>query len=290
MQDSLQTQRAFFATGETRSLRFRRARLQQLKETITAATEDIYAALKADLGKCKTEAYLSEVALALGDIDHALKHLSGWCKPQRSLIPLPFQPATGRVVPEPLGVVLIISPWNYPFHLAIGPLVSAIAAGNCAVIKPSEIAPCTSRLVAQLVSKVFSDRYVTAIEGDASIAQSLLAEPFDHIFFTGSPKIGKIVMRSAAEHLTPVTLELGGKSPCIVGASANLKVAARRIVWGKAFNAGQTCVAPDYLLVHRSVKRICWRRSRRLFRNFLVRTWRRVLTMDELRAIVIFKG
>ena len=254
MQDTLQRQRAFFATGETRSLHFRRAQLQLLKENITAATEDIYAALSADLGKCKTEAYLSEVALALGDIDYALKHLSRWCKSQRANIPIPFQPAAGRVVPEPLGVVLIISPWNYPFHLAMGPLVSAIAAGNCAIIKPSEIAPCTSGLIAQLVSQTFPEQYVTAIEGDASTSQALLAEPFDHIFFTGSPKIGKIVMRSAAEHLTPVTLELGGKSPCIVGESANLKVAARRIVWGKAFNAGQTCVAPDYLLVHCSVK------------------------------------
>ncbi|PZO18282.1 MAG: aldehyde dehydrogenase family protein [Leptolyngbya foveolarum] len=254
VQDSLQRQRAFFATGETRSLPFRRTQLQHLKENITAATEDIYAALAADLGKCKTEAYLSEVALALGDIDDALKHLSSWSKPQRVGIPLPFQPAKGKVVPEPLGVVLIISPWNYPFHLAIGPLVSAIAAGNCAIVKPSEIAPYTSKLLYQLIGRTFADDYVMAIEGDAETAKALLAEPFDHIFFTGSSTVGKLVMRAAAEHLTPVTLELGGKSPCVVSASANLEVAARRIIWGKTFNAGQTCVAPDYLLVHRSIK------------------------------------
>lgn len=254
LQARLAQQRAFFRTGKTRSLLFRRTQLQQLRETIVAATEDIYAALAADLGKCKTEAYMSEVALALGDIDYALQHLSRWSKPQRVGIPVPLQPATGRVVPEPLGVVLIISPWNYPFHLAMGPLVSAIAAGNCAIVKPSEISSHTSSLLARLINSVFATELVTVVEGDAEVAQALLSEPFDHIFFTGSPTVGKLVMQSAASHLTPVTLELGGKSPCVIGKSANIEVAARRIVWGKAFNAGQTCVAPDYLLVQRSVK------------------------------------
>ena len=254
VRESLRCQRAFFTTGETRSLSFRRAQLQRLKENIIAATEDICAVLAADLGKCETEAYLSEVSLAIGDIDYALKHLSRWNKPKRVGIPLPFQPATGQIVPEPLGVVLIISPWNYPFQLAIGPLVSAIAAGNCAIVKPSEIAPHTSKLLCQLIEQTFARDYVVAREGDAETAKALLAEPFDHIFFTGSSTVGKLVMRAAAEHLTPVTLELGGKSPCVVSASANLEVAARRIVWGKTFNAGQTCIAPDYLLVHRSVK------------------------------------
>ena len=247
-------QQAFFKTGKTRSLSFRRARLQHLKDNIAATAEDIYVALAADLGKCKTEAYMSEVALALGDIDLALQQLSHWSKPRRAGIPVPFQPATGRVVSEPLGVVLIVSPWNYPFHLAIGPLVSAIAAGNCVIVKPSEISSNTSSLLARLIGQTYADEFVTVMEGDVEVAQALLSEPFDHIFFTGSPAVGKIVMRSAAAHLTPVTLELGGKSPCVVGQSANIEVAARRIVWGKAFNAGQTCVAPDYLLVHRSVK------------------------------------
>ena len=254
VKERLSAQQAFFQAGETRSLDFRRTQLQRLKASVLSDTENIYAALKADLGKCKTEAYMSEVALAVSDIDYALKHLSSWQKPRRVGIPIPFQPASARVVPEPVGVVLIISPWNYPFHLAIGPLVSAIAAGNCAIVKPSEIAPHVSGLLARLIEQTFPTDYISVIEGDADIAQALLAESFDHIFFTGSPAIGKLVMQRAADHLTPITLELGGKSPCIVSASANIQVAARRIVWGKAFNAGQTCVAPDYLLVEERVK------------------------------------
>ena len=254
VQTQLARQRAFFKTGKTRSLSFRRTQLQRLKAAIASATEEVYEALLADLSKCKTEAYMSEVALSLGDIEFALKHLSKWSRPERVGIPVPFQPATGKVVAEPLGVVLIVSPWNYPFHLAIGPLVSAIAAGNCAMVKPSEIAPHTSSLLSQLIEQTFEPDFVSAVEGGVETSQALLAERFDHIFFTGSPAVGKVVMRAAAEHLTPVTLELGGKSPCLVGRSANLEVAARRIVWGKAFNAGQTCVAPDYLLVQRGVK------------------------------------
>ncbi|MGB3295449.1 MAG: aldehyde dehydrogenase [Phormidesmis sp.] len=250
----LQAQRLFFASGGTRSLDFRRAQLKQLKANIAAATDEISAALKADLGKCELEAYVTELALVLGDIDQALRQLASWCKPRRKSVPLVLQPARAKVVPEPLGVVLIISPWNYPLHLALGPLVSAIAAGNCAVLKPSEIAPHTSALLAKLVADTFPPEYVRVMEGDAEIAQALLAESFDHIFFTGSPAIGKVVMRAAAEHLTPVTLELGGKSPCIVTADADITVAAKRIVWGKCLNAGQACVAPDYLLVQKSVK------------------------------------
>ncbi|MEL6814473.1 MAG: aldehyde dehydrogenase family protein [Cyanobacteria bacterium J06598_3] len=250
----LQVLRSHFATGQTRSLSFRKAQLKRLSANLSAAKSDIYAALKADLGKCELEAHLSELALVLGDIDQALKHLSRWSKPQRVKVPLPFQPASAQIVPEPLGLVLIISPWNYPLQLALGPLVSAIAAGNCAVIKPSEITPNTSALLAKLVADTFDNSYVRVMEGGVETAQSLLAEPFDHIFFTGSPAVGKVVMRAAAEHLTPVTLELGGKSPCIVAPDADIAVAARRIVWGKCFNAGQTCVAPDYLLVHKSIK------------------------------------
>jgi aldehyde dehydrogenase (NAD+) len=250
----IQAQRSHFATGKTRSLSARRTQLQRLKASVLAAEVDITAALKADLGKSAFEAFLSEQALVVGDIDYALKHLPRWSKPRRVQVPLSGQPATGKVVPEPLGVVLIISPWNYPFQLAMGPLVSAIAAGNCAIIKPSEVTPHTSALLARLIRDTFASEFVSVIEGGVEASQALLSEPFDHIFFTGSPAVGKIVMRAAAEHLTPVTLELGGKSPCIVAADANIKVAARRIVWGKCFNAGQTCLAPDYLLVHSSVK------------------------------------
>lgn len=252
--EKVQRLRSHFTTGKTRSLSFRKAQLQQLSANISAAKSDIYAALKADLGKCELEAYVGELALVLGEIDQALKQLSSWCRPRRVKVPLPFQLAAGKVVSEPLGVVLIMSPWNYPFQLALGPLVSAIAAGNCAIVKPSEITPHTSALLAKLVADTFDNDYVSVIEGGVETAQSLLAESFDHIFFTGSPAVGKVVMRAAADHLTPVTLELGGKSPCIVAADADITVAARRIVWGKCFNAGQTCVAPDYLLVHKSIK------------------------------------
>lgn len=250
----IQAQRSHFATGKTRSLKARREQLTQLRASVLAAENDILTALNADLGKCPFEAFLSEVALVVGDIDHALKHLSSWSKPRSVKVPMSYQPASGKVVPEPLGVVLIISPWNYPLQLALGPLVSAIAAGNCAIIKPSEMTPHSSALLARLIADTFPAEFVSVIEGGVEASQALLAEPFDHIFFTGSPAVGKVIMRAAAEHLTPVTLELGGKSPCIVAESANIKVAAKRIVWGKCFNAGQTCVAPDYLLVHSSVK------------------------------------
>ncbi len=254
IQQAVQAQRSFFATGKTRSLTFRRRQLQQLRASLVAAEDDIFAALKADLGKCELEAYISELALVTGEIDYALKHLSRWSQPRRASIPFALQPARGQVLPEPLGVVLIISPWNYPLQLALGPLVSAIAAGNCAIIKPSEISIHTSALLAKLMTQTFSADYVNVIEGGVETAQALLAESFDHIFFTGSSAVGQVVMRAAAEHLTPVTLELGGKSPCVVAADANIAVAARRIVWGKCFNAGQTCVAPDYLLVQKQIK------------------------------------
>ena len=254
VKECIRAQRSHFATGKTRSLAFRQQQLKTLKTAVTTAADDISAALKADLGKCALEAFVSEIALVTGDIDYALKHLSGWTQPHRVRVPIPFQPASGQLAPEPLGVVLIISPWNYPFQLALGPLVSAIAAGNCAILKPSEVSAHTSALLARLIASTFPSDYVSVIEGGVETSQALLAEPFDHLFFTGSPTVGKIVMRAAAEHLTPVTLELGGKSPCVVTASANIEVAARRIVWGKCFNAGQTCVAPDYLLVDKRVK------------------------------------
>ncbi|MEM9089881.1 MAG: aldehyde dehydrogenase [Cyanobacteria bacterium P01_F01_bin.53] len=255
VQAILAAQRSYFATGKTRSLSFRRTQLKRLAAKISAAQPEIYAALKLDLGKPDVEAFLGELAIVLGDIKYALKHLASWCEPRRlAVLPLPFQPATGKIVPEPLGVVLVISPWNYPFQLALGPLISALAAGNCVVLKPSEITPNTSALIAKLISESFEPGYVTVLEGGIETSQALLAEPVDHIFFTGSTAVGKVVMRAAAEHLTPVTLELGGKSPCIVTAKADITVAARRIVWGKCFNAGQTCVAPDYLLVQKDIK------------------------------------
>ncbi|MFM7423918.1 MAG: aldehyde dehydrogenase [Elainella sp.] len=246
-------QRAFFETGATRPLGFRLAQLKALKQAVQDYQTEILAALKADLHKPELEAFLTEIGVTK-EINYALKHLPRWVKPKSASIPLEQMPAQGRIYPEPLGVVLIIGPWNYPFQLMISPLVGAIAAGNCALLKPSELAPQTSQVIAKLVKATFDPAYVSVVEGGVEVSQAVLAERFDHIFFTGGTAIGKKVMAAAANHLTPVTLELGGKSPCIVDRDIQLDYTARRIVWGKFLNAGQTCIAPDYLLVDRRVK------------------------------------
>ena len=247
-------QRSFFATGKTRSLAFRIEQLKALKQAIKSKEEEIAQALYNDLKRPRLESLAAEVSLCLKEISHALKHLKSWTKAQKVITPLALLPGSSQIIAEPLGVVLIISPWNYPFQLAISPLVNAIAAGNCAVIKPSEIASHTSQVIAQLIEKVFPSEFVTVIEGGKEVSTELLKERFDHIFFTGGAAIGKIVMAAAAKHLTPVTLELGGKSPCIVDINTDLEISAKRIAWGKFINAGQTCIAPDYLLVHSSIK------------------------------------
>jgi aldehyde dehydrogenase (NAD+) len=248
----LEQQQAFFATGQTRNLQFRRDQLQKLKTAILAYQDRIVAAAQADLGRPAFEAYF-EIAV-LKEIEMARQQLSKWAAPRRVATAIEVFPAQAWVQPEPLGLVLIIGPWNYPFQLLISPLVGAIAAGNCAILKPSEYAPQTSAVVAALVAEIFAPTFVAVVEGDKEVSQQLLAEKFDHIFFTGGTAIGRLVMAAAAQHLTPVTLELGGKSPCIVDRSARLDYAAKRIAWGKFINAGQTCVAPDYLLVDRSIK------------------------------------
>jgi aldehyde dehydrogenase (NAD+) len=248
----VQQQRAYFATGETKPLRFRLAQLQKLKQAVLDRQDDILAAVKADLGRPEFEGYFELASLM--EINVALKQLKTWMQPQKVATSVDVFPAQAWVQPDPLGVVLIIGPWNYPFSLVFSPLVGAIAAGNCAIVKPSEQAPHTSRVVADLIRSTFDPEYVAVLEGDATVSQALLAERFDHIFFTGGGAIGTIVMTAAAQHLTPVTLELGGKSPCIVDADTNLERAAKRIIWGKFINAGQTCIAPDYLLVDRRIK------------------------------------
>ncbi|NJL01323.1 MAG: aldehyde dehydrogenase [Spirulinaceae cyanobacterium SM2_1_0] len=247
-------QRQFFQTGATRSRPARRQALQRLRQGIGEQQDAILAALRADLGKPNFEALGSEIVLCIDEITYVLRHWRAWMRPQPVAASLVQRPGRAYTLAEPLGTVLILSPWNYPFQLAIAPLIGAIAAGNTAILKPSEIAPHTSQAIARLVADCFAPEWVTVVEGDKEAAQALLAEPFDHIFFTGSTQIGKVVMRAAAEHLTPVTLELGGKCPAIVTPDITLKVAVRRLVWGKFINAGQTCVAPDYLLVHRSVQ------------------------------------
>ncbi|MEM1251629.1 MAG: aldehyde dehydrogenase [Cyanobacteria bacterium P01_H01_bin.21] len=249
---SLEQQRTFFASGKTKPLDFRLTQLTKLKQAILERQADIVAAAQADLGRPEFEAYF-EIA-TLSEINLALKKLKTWMKPKRVKSNLENFPSSAWIQPDPLGVVLIIGPWNYPFQLMVSPLVGAIAAGNCAILKPSEHAPHTAKVVAELIADTFDPSYINLFEGDASVSQQLLAEKFDHIFFTGGTAIGRIVMAAAAKHLTPVTLELGGKSPCIVDADINLDHAAKRIAWGKFINAGQTCIAPDYLLVDRTIK------------------------------------
>jgi aldehyde dehydrogenase (NAD+) len=248
----LQRQRDFFATGQTKSIEFRLTQLRKLQAAVIAHQDQIVAAVQKDLGRALYEAYFELNMLA--ELKAALKHLHKWIKPQRVATTINVFPASAWVQPQPLGVVLIISPWNYPFQSALSPLVGAIAAGNCAIIKPSEHSAHTSAVMAALIAEVFDPSYVAVVEGDVTVGQQLLTEKFDHIFFTGSTTVGRLVMQAAAQFLTPVTLELGGKSPCIVDRSVPIELAAKRIAWGKFINAGQTCVAPDYLLVDRAVK------------------------------------
>ncbi|MDZ8104493.1 MAG: aldehyde dehydrogenase [Nostoc sp. DedQUE12a] len=250
----IQHQREFFQTGKTKDINFRIEQLQKLKQAIIEHEQEIIEALQADLYKPVVETYLTEIAV-IKEIDYAIKHIKTWTKPKKAPVSLDFFSYSARIYPEPVGVVLIISPWNYPFQLAISPLVGAIAAGNCAIIKPSEIASHTSGIVTKIITKYFQQAYIAVVEGGVEASQKLLAEKFDHIFFTGGTAIGKIVMEAAAKNLTPVTLELGGKSPCIVDTDINVEHTARRITWGKFINAGQTCIAPDYLLVNKNIKK-----------------------------------
>ncbi|MDJ0519748.1 MAG: aldehyde dehydrogenase [Trichodesmium sp. MO_231.B1] len=248
----LNKQRQFFATGKTKNVDFRIEQLKKLKQAILDYQEKIVAAVKADLNRPKFEAYFELTFLT--EINDAIKKLKSWVKPRRVSTPIEQFPAGAKIYPEPLGVVLIIGAWNYPFQLVISPLLGAIAAGNCAIIKPSEIAVHTSEVVADLIANTFDSNYIASVTGGVEVSQQLLAEKFDHILFTGGTRVGKIVMEAAAKNLTPVTLELGGKSPCIVDDDIQLEYTAKRITWGKFINAGQTCVAPDYLLVNKSVK------------------------------------
>ncbi len=252
IKDLIQQQREFFATGQTKTLNFRLEQLQRLKQAITHSETAILEAVKADLRRPDLEAYF-ELAPRV-ELNYAIKRLKSWAKPQNVPTSLAQFPASAQIIPEPLGVVLILGPWNYPFQLMLTPLVGAIAAGNCAMLKPSEIAANTSTVITDIIQKTFDPAYVAAVEGDVDTSQALLAEKFDHIFFTGGSTVGQIVMEAAAKHLTPVTLELGGKSPCLVDQDVDIDIAAKRIVWGKFINAGQTCIAPDYLWVHTAIK------------------------------------
>ncbi len=248
------TQRAFFRRGLTREIGFRMQQLRTLRRVVVEREGDILEALRRDLGRPPVEGYTSEIAIVLHEIDFALGSIASWARPRRVRTPLWLFPGSSWICPEPFGCALVIAPWNYPFQLLVSPLVGALAAGNCAVVKPSEAAPHTARLIADMIGSAFDPACLAAVEGGAEETQALLEQRFDYIFFTGGTRVGKAVMAAAARHLTPVTLELGGKNPCIVDASADLDKAARRIAWGKLVNAGQTCIAPDFVWAERSIK------------------------------------
>lgn len=242
------TARARFDSGVTRPLEWRRGQLKALRTLLAEGESELLEALESDLGKHPTEALASEVNVLRSEITHTLKHLASWARPHSAKVPLEMQPAKAQVVSEPLGVVLVIAPWNYPLQLALAPLIGVLAAGNTAVLKPSEIAPRTSDALARLVPKYLDAEAVQVVEGGVPETTAVLAERFDHIVYTGNGRVARIVMHAAAEHLTPVTLELGGKSPVWFDDDEHLAQAARRIAWAKYLNAGQTCVAPDYIL------------------------------------------
>ena len=250
----LELQRQFFSTGRTRDLAFRKQALGRLRSAVKERYGDIVTALQRDLRKPEFESYITEIAFLFQEIDHAVSHVALWSRKKRVRTPWLLQPASSWIVPEPYGTVLVMGPWNYPFQLVMAPLVAAVAAGNTAVVKPSELAPRTSRVVADIIGSAFSPAHVAAVTGGVEESRALLAERFDYIFFTGGTGVGRVVMEAASKHLTPVTLELGGKSPAIVTEDAAIEGAAKKIVWGKFVNAGQTCIAPDYVLVHRDVK------------------------------------
>ena len=246
-------QKAFVAGGATRSVSWRKEQLKKLLAEMDRREPQILDALKQDLNKAPFEAFAAEVGTVRAEIKHCIKHLSRWAKTRRVPTPLAHFPSRSYILAEPYGSVLILSPWNYPFQLCMAPLAAALCAGNSVTAKPSSHAPATAAAIGDLLEACFPAEYALCIQGPTANANALLDEDFDYIFFTGSPGVGKMVMEKASRHLTPVTLELGGKSPCIVTPDADIPLAARRIAWGKSINAGQTCVAPDYLVVHRSV-------------------------------------
>ncbi|ALX48020.1 aldehyde dehydrogenase [Lentibacillus amyloliquefaciens] len=261
-------QRSLFQSGETLDVTFRKQQLTLLKGMLEKYEGEIYHALKNDLNKSEYEAFTTELGFLYSEIDFALKHLTDWMKLEKVATPITHKGSKSFIHKEPYGVTLIMAPWNYPLHLAIAPAIGAIAAGNTIVVKPSEFTQSTSAILSEMVQSTFDASYFTVVEGDKEISQELLEQRWDYIFFTGSSYVGKIVMEQASKHLTPVTLELGGKSPAIVDKDAKIDLAAKRIVWGKFTNAGQTCVAPDYVYVHEKVKLKLLRAMKKHTRSF----------------------
>ena len=250
----IEAQRAFFRSGETLGLKFRQQALCTLSKALKQWDPRIAEALWKDLHKSYEEAYMTELSSVLGEIDNHLHHLKHWMAPRRVSTPLKMMPSQSKVVAEPLGCTRIMAPWNFPVQLLLNPLLGAISAGCTAVLKPSPYVPHTSKVLEEMIKETFRSEYIAVVQGNREVNTALLEERYDLIFFTGSPQLGRTVMRAASENLTPVVLELGGKSPCIVDKDANIAMAARRIAWGKSLNAGQTCIAPDYLLVHAEIK------------------------------------
>lgn len=251
--EQLAQHQQFFASNKTRDLSWRKQQLQQIKRLVTENEQAFLDVLQADLGKPAQEAWITEVSYVTGDVDHVCKHLNRWAKKRSVATPIVAQPGRSYIQPEPQGSVLIIGAWNYPMQLILAPLVAVIAAGNCAIVKPSELAPATSQLLAKLIPQYLDPQAFSVVEGAVEATTALLALPFDHIMYTGNGQVGRIVMAAAAKNLTPVTLELGGKSPVYVDESADLNITAQRIAWGKWMNAGQTCIAPDYIITSKSM-------------------------------------
>ncbi len=247
-------QKEYFYRQQTKNIDFRLNQLKKLKAAINKNSNEILDALWKDLHKSNEEAYLTEISIVTQEIDNHIKNLENWASPQRVSTPIHLFPSRSKILYEPLGLALIIAPWNYPFQLTMNPLVGAISSGCCAILKPSPNAPNISEAMNKMIAETFDESYIALVEGELPVNQELLKKQFDIIFFTGSSRVGKIIMHAAAETLTPVILELGGKSPCIVDKDANIDIAAKRIAWGKTINAGQTCIAPDYLYVHESIK------------------------------------
>ena len=250
----VEAQRDFFRSGKTLDIKFRKESLRALKRAMEKWEKPLADALWQDLHKSYEEAYLTELSIVLGEIRNHISHLGKWATPKRVCTPLKMFPSRSKVMQEPLGCSLIMAPWNYPVQLLLNPLVGAISSGCTAVLKPSPYVPHVSKVMEEMIKETFPQEYIAVVQGNRDVNTALLEERYDIIFFTGSPSLGRRVMRAASEHLTPVVLELGGKSPCIVDKDANIQMSARRIAWGKSLNAGQTCIAPDYLLVHTDVK------------------------------------
>ena len=273
---TLQKQKQHFHSGATLPLAFRKQMLRRLADAMQQYEKPLTEALWQDLHKSYEEAYLTELSIVYAEIRHHLKGMRRWAKAECKPSPLAIMPACSKVVKQPLGNALIIAPWNYPVQLLLNPLVGAISAGCTAMLKPSPYVPNVSRVLTEMIRSTFPEEYIAIVEGNREVNKMLLAERWDIIFFTGSPSLGKMVMEAAAKTLTLVVLELGGKSPCIIDKDANLAVAAKRVAWGKALNAGQTCIAPDYLMIHEEVKD--------KFLKLLVKEWKHLLTKDPQRA------